>query len=43
NLVFYMDGFLVRTSIEKERMDRMEASWVQIGLDKKKILDTGYV
>ncbi|CAG8824155.1 43407_t:CDS:2, partial [Gigaspora margarita] len=38
-----MDGSLVRTSTEKGGMDRMGASWVQIGLDKKEILDTGYV
>ncbi|CAG8766075.1 26663_t:CDS:2, partial [Gigaspora margarita] len=43
NLVFYMDGSLVRTSTEKGEMVRMKASWVQVGLDKEKILDTGYV
>ncbi|CAG8772108.1 34379_t:CDS:2, partial [Gigaspora margarita] len=43
NLVFYMDGFLVRTSAKKGEIDKMVASWVQVGLDKEKILDTGYV
>ncbi|CAG8678318.1 36705_t:CDS:2, partial [Gigaspora margarita] len=43
NLVFYMDGFLVRTPKERGRIDRMGASWVQIDLDKEKILDLGYV
>ncbi|CAG8847550.1 18637_t:CDS:1, partial [Gigaspora margarita] len=42
NLVFYTDGSLVKTSTEKKRIDRMGASWVQIGLDKKKILDADY-
>ncbi|CAG8853181.1 35071_t:CDS:2, partial [Gigaspora margarita] len=30
------------TSTEKEKIDRMGASWVQVGLNKEKILDTGY-
>ncbi|CAG8795873.1 34080_t:CDS:2, partial [Gigaspora margarita] len=43
NLVFYTDSSLVRTSTEKRGMDRMGASWVQVGLDKEEILNTGYV
>src|SRR5260364_356283 len=43
NLVFYTDGSLVRTVTEKGERVRMGASWVQVGLDKKEILDTGYV
>ncbi|CAG8653546.1 1247_t:CDS:2 [Gigaspora margarita] len=32
NLVFYMDGFLVKTLTEKGGIDRMEASWVQVDI-----------
>ncbi|CAG8793152.1 32811_t:CDS:2, partial [Gigaspora margarita] len=43
NIEDLSDGSLVRTLTEKRGIDRMEASWVQVGLDKEEILDTGYV
>ncbi|CAG8487462.1 4127_t:CDS:2 [Gigaspora margarita] len=38
-----MDGSLVRTLAEKGGIDKIGASWVQVGLDKEEILNTDYV
>ncbi|CAG8802064.1 27782_t:CDS:2, partial [Gigaspora margarita] len=42
-LIVELDGSLVRTSTKKGRINRMGASWVQVGLDKEKILDADYM